>query len=80
MSSCQKSYFYNCADHVETVSGKLVDFRKTRSYDSARQSEAGSTNEKNGGLTGGTMCRDFDLIQLSYFNDKPTIEIMISCY
>ena len=80
MSSCQKSYFYNCADHVETVSGKLVDFRKTRSYDSARQSEAGSTNEKNGGLTGGTMWGDFDLIQLSYFNDEPTIEIMISCY
>ena len=75
---------------METVSGKLVDFRKTRSYDSARQSEAGSTNEKNGGLRGGTIWRDFDLIQLSYFNDEPTIEtgaiigllieIMISCY
>ena len=47
----------------------MVDCRKTRSYDSARQSEVGSTNEKNGGLSGGTMWRDFDLIQLSYFND-----------
>ena len=36
-------------DHTETVTGKPVDFRKTRFHDSARQSEAESTNEKNGG-------------------------------
>ena len=53
---------------------KLVDFRKTRFHDSARQSEAESINEKNGGLSGGTMWRDFRLIQLSYFKEKPTIE------
>ena len=41
-----KSYFQNYADHAETVSCKLVDFRKTRFHDSARQSEAGSTNKK----------------------------------
>ena len=46
--------------HAETVSGKLVDFRKTRYHDSARQSEAESINEKNnGGLNGGTVWRDF---------------------
>ena len=46
--------------HAETVSGKLVDFRKTRYHDSALQSEAESTNEKNnGGLNGGTVWRDF---------------------
>ena len=45
--------------HAETVSGKLVDFRKTRYHDSALQSEAESTNEKNnGGLNGGTVWRD----------------------
>ena len=40
----------------------------------------GQQNEKNGGLSGGTMWRDFDLIQLSYFNDEHTIEILVSCY
>ena len=40
---------------METVSGKLVDFRKTRFHDAARQSEAASTNKKNGGTSGGTM-------------------------
>jgi len=38
--------------YTETVAGKPVDFRKTRFYDSARQSEAESTNEKNGGNEG----------------------------
>ena len=42
-------------DHAETVSGKLVDFQKTRFHGSARQSEAESTNEKNGGLSGGSL-------------------------
>ena len=41
---------------------KLVDFRKTRFHYSARQSEVESTIEKNGGLCGGTMWRDFELI------------------
>ena len=35
--------------------GKLVDFRKTSFHDSARQSEAASTNKKNGGTSGRTM-------------------------
>ena len=38
ISYFQKSYFWNYADHAETVSGKLVDFRKTRFHDSARVS------------------------------------------
>ena len=41
---------------------KLVDFRKTRFHYSARQSEAESTNEKNGGLCGETTWTDFELI------------------
>ena len=40
-------WMYN--DHAETVAGKPVDFRKTRLHDLAHQSEAESTNEKNGG-------------------------------
>ena len=60
---------------METVSGKLIDFRKTRLHDSARQSETESTNvKKNVGLSGGTMWRDFESIKLSYFNKEPIIE------
>ena len=37
-------------DCIPTIRKQLpVDFRKTRFHDSARQSEAESTNEKNGG-------------------------------
>ena len=43
----------------ETVSGKLVDFRKTRFHDSARQSEAESTDDVEG----------LWVDKLSYFNE-----------
>ena len=59
---------------METDSDKLVDFWKTRFQESACQSEAESTNEKNCGASGGTLWRDFDLIKFSYFNEEPTIE------
>ena len=37
-------------DCIPTIRKQLpVDFRKTRFHDSARQSEAESTNEENGG-------------------------------
>ena len=45
----------NYADGAETASGKLIDFRKTPFHDSARESEAASTNKKNGSTSGGTM-------------------------
>ena len=51
---------------METVSHKVVDFRKTRFHDSKR----GRVNKlKNGGLRRGTMWSD-----LSYFNDERTIK------
>ena len=36
----------NYAELVETVSGELVDFRKTGFHDSLRQTEAEGTNER----------------------------------
>ena len=53
---------------METVSHKVVDFRKTRFHDSKR----GRVNKLiNGCLRRGTMWRD-----LSCFNDEPTINFL----
>ena len=60
----------NYADHAETFSGKLVDFRKTRFNDSARQSEAASTNKTMEAQVEGRCGVD----KLAFFNKEPTIE------
>ena len=57
-------------DHAETVSGKLVDLRKARFHDSARQSEAASTNKKMAAQVEGRRGVD----KLAFFNKEPTIE------
>ena len=54
----------------ETVSGKLVDFRKTRFHDSARQSEAESTNEKKLRPKWRDDVEGLWVDKLSYFNER----------
>ena len=42
--NCKKVISSNYADHAETFSGELVDFRNTRFQESTPQIEAESTN------------------------------------